>query len=206
MLPDTGHTAILLLAAGASERLGQPKQLLEIGDQTLLEKMAKVALSARLGPVTVVLGAFFEKTAAALHGLDVEVVKNEDWANGMGSSIACGTRHIQMCHPEAEALLIMLCDQPFVTPEVLNQINEIRKKDGALIVASSYGEAVGPPILFDRQLFGELAALRGQKGAKAVIQNHSGSISEVAFPKGAVDIDTEKDYEKLKGYSDNDGI
>jgi molybdenum cofactor cytidylyltransferase len=196
MPDDTCDTAILLLAAGASERLGQPKQLLKIGEQTLLEKMAGVALSARLGPVVVVLGAFYEKTAAALRGLNVEVVKNEDWAAGMGGSIACGAKYLTANFPETKAVIIMLCDQPFVTPEILNQLVETRKKSEALIVASSYSSTFGPPILFDRQLFGELAALRGKQGAKAVIGNHADSLSKVPFPKGAADIDTMEDWER----------
>ena len=196
MPPDSHSTAILVLAAGASTRLGQPKQLLKINDQTLLEKMAGAALSTALRPVVVVLGAFFEMIAAALTDLEVEVVKNENWAGGMGGSIACGMKHIQGHHPEAGAVLVMLCDQPFVTPELLRQLLETRQKTGALIVASSYAGTAGPPVLFDRQLFCELAALRGNPGAKAVIEKHADSLVEVTFPKGVADIDTMEDWER----------
>jgi len=205
MLPKSIETAIVLLAAGASERLGQPKQLLRLGHQTLLGKMAEAALSAHLGPVVAVLGAFYEKTAAALHGPGVEMVKNEDWAAGMGGSIACGVRHVQAQHPAAAGVLILLCDQPFVTPELLTRLVEKQQSSGALIVASSYGGTVGPPALFDQQLFGELAALHGKQGAKVVIEKHSDSLSTIPFAKGEVDLDTERDYEEWKRNSDADG-
>lgn len=196
MPPEFNETAIVLLAAGASERLGQPKQLLRFGHQTLLGKMAEVALSAHLGPVVAVLGAFYEKTVAALHGPGVEMVKNEDWATGMGGSIACGVCHVQAQHPAAARVLILLCDQPFVTPELLTRLVEKQQSSGALIVASSYGGTVGPPALFNQQLFGELAALHGKQGAKVVIRNHLDSLAEVPFPDGAVDIDTMEDWER----------
>ena len=198
MPADHPQTAILLLAAGASSRLGQPKQLLPFGSQTLLGKMAEVALSARLGPVVAVLGAFYEKTAAALNGLDVEVVKNENWADGMGGSIARGVRHLEHRYPETEALIIMLCDQPFVTPELLSQLVETQEKREAMIVASSYGGTIGPPVLFTSLLFGELASLKGKHGAKTIIRQIRDSLSTIPFDKGEMDLDSERDVEEWK--------
>jgi molybdenum cofactor cytidylyltransferase len=193
------HTAIILLAAGASRRLGQPKQLLPFGEKTLLEKMAQVALDSGCGQVVVVLGAFFDKTAAAIAHLPVHIAKNEAWENGMGASISCGVRFLEKNVPEVDAALLMLCDQPFVQAAHLKKLVATWQESGKEAVASAYGDTLGVPALFSRRLFGELSALPGEQGAKAVLLAHREELTTIDFPEGRVDLDTRKDWESLAG-------
>ena len=114
MIQETSKIAVLLLAAGASTRLGHPKQLILKNGQTLLEKEAQVALDSGAQPVVVVLGAFAEKIKPAISRFPLHILQNETWKSGMGSSIACGIQFLEKEFPEVEAVILMLCDQPFV--------------------------------------------------------------------------------------------
>ena len=197
MTENQSNIAILLLAAGASARLGQPKQLLEIGEHTLLEKMAGEALASGCWPVVVVLGAISEKIKPAIAHLPVQIALNENWENGMGSSISSGIRFLQNKYPEVETTIVMLCDQPYVKTEILLHLVETWRETGKGIVASSYSGSFGPPVLFDRRFFPELAVLKGEPGAKSVMLAHQDELALAPFPAGEIDLDTQADYEKL---------
>lgn len=188
--------SILVLAAGASSRLGQPKQLLKLGGKTLLTQICETAVSIENQGVVVVLGALCEAIKPTLANLPVQVVFNEKWAEGMGSSIACGMKNL----PEkSEAVLLLLCDQPFVTTVFLeNLVEKWRTSDGA-IVASQYGGSFGPPAIFDQKLFTELAELEGHQGAKKLMEKHRAELSLMDFPKGEMDVDTLEDWEQISG-------
>ena len=131
--------------------------------------------------------------------LPVEVFVNENWLTGMGSSIACGMSHL----PEGtDAVLLLLCDQPFVTPFFLKKLVEKWCSTDCHILASAYAGTFGPPAIFDQKLFPELAALQGLQGAKRVMERHREQMELVDFPEGAVDIDTPEDvavYVQRKG-------
>jgi molybdenum cofactor cytidylyltransferase len=188
MKMDTLH--ILLLAAGASTRLGQPKQLLVLGGQTLLERTCKAALSIDNHGVTVVLGAHCEAIRPAIAHLPVRTVLNERWNEGMGSSIACGMAHLP---PDAGAVLLLLCDQPHVTGPYLQKLLRAFRSANADIAASAYGGSFGPPAIFGRRHFPDLAALSGHQGAKKLLERHRGQALAIDFPEGEVDIDTPTD-------------
>jgi molybdenum cofactor cytidylyltransferase len=196
-MPERGRNiAIVMLAAGASTRLGQPKQLLRLGGKTLLAQICETALGVENQQVIVVLGANFEAIKPAIQHLPVQVFTNEKWAEGMGSSIACGMAHL----PEnADAVLLLLCDQPFVTTILLEKLVEKWRLSAASIVASAYGGSFGPPALFDQKYFPELAALQGQQGAKKLMEKHRENLKLVDFPEGATDIDTVEDWERVRG-------
>lgn len=188
---------VLILAAGASTRLGQPKQLLRLGEKTLLAQICETALSIENQQVVVVLGANCEAIKPSVKHLPVEVVFNEKWVEGMGSSIACGMAHL----PEkTEAVLLLLCDQPFVTPVFLEKLVEKWLTSDCSIVASQYGGSFGPPAIFHQKMFGELATLSGQQGAKKLMERHRSDLSLVDFPEGEMDIDTPEDLTHLQQF------
>ncbi len=182
--------SVVILAAGASTRLGQPKQLLKLGARTLLMQICETALSIENQGVVVVLGAHCEVIKPAVESLPVQVVFNEKWVEGMGSSIACGMSHL----PEnTDSVLLLLCDQPFVSTSFLEKLVEKWHFFGCAIVASQYGGSFGPPAIFHQKLFVELAALKGQQGAKKLMEKHRSEMSLVDFPEGEKDVDTPED-------------
>ena len=199
MIQETSNIAVLLLAAGASTRLGHPKQLILKNGQTLLEKEAQVALDSGAQPVVVVLGAYAAKIKPAIARLPLYILQNETWESGMGSSIACGIQFLEKEFPEVEAVILMLCDQPFVQADTLTNLAKTWRETAHGIVASSYGDHFGPPALFERRFFPELLALQGEKGAKAVLQTHLKELVLVPFPEGALDLDTPEDCAKWLG-------
>jgi molybdenum cofactor cytidylyltransferase len=186
---------VVLLAAGGSTRLGHPKQLLQIRGKSLLRHAIETALASAAETVVVVLGADASQLRREAAGLPAEIVENPNWQEGMGTSLRAGLAAMQSAHPEREAILFMVCDQPFVSATVLNRIIERHRESGARIVASAYGGEVGVPALFSRALFPELARLPGSMGAKPLLAQYRAELATVAFPGGEMDIDTEEDYQ-----------
>lgn len=147
------HTAILILAAGNSTRMRRPKQLLPFGESHLLGAVIDHALKAGFDPVFCVLGANYEAIAKTLDPQSLTLVFNENWRAGLGSSIANGVGFIKQNHPEIEAILIILADQPLVDPNYLNQMSALREKHPDTVIASDYGGFYGVPALFTKGYF-----------------------------------------------------
>jgi molybdenum cofactor cytidylyltransferase len=189
--------AAVILAAGASTRLGEPKQLLRHEGSTFIENCINKALQANCVPVVVVLGANSEKIIPKVADYPVEIVINGDWSMGMGTSIAVGIKRIEN-YKEVEAAILMVCDQPYVSKKLLENLVDKYTFD-TTIVACSYRETIGVPALFDRSHFAELVLLSGNEGAKKIIQSHLNKLVTVSFEKGSFDIDTQEDYKKLSG-------
>jgi molybdenum cofactor cytidylyltransferase len=185
---------ILLLAAGASTRLGQPKQLVRMEGQPLLERACQTALSIENRGVTVVLGAHCGAIKPAVEHLPVRIVVNESWESGMGSTIACGLASLP---PDTDAVLLLLCDQPFVYTDLLNELAAKWRLHPDHIIASAYREGFGPPAVFGKKFFEELTALQGQQGAKKLMEQHKDKLLLVDFPDGILDVDTPADLERL---------
>ena len=185
--------ATLLLAAGSSSRLGEPKQLVRFGESTLLRHAAEIALSAALGPVYVVLGCHEAACRDTLADLAVEIVSHPGWAEGLGSSIAAGMRHID--ESRHRAALLLLSDQPLLTSADLQSL--ARLLPGPEIVATDHGGAMGPPALFAAALFPALRALRGPEGAKSLLRD-STALASIPCPRAAIDIDTPADVVRLR--------
>jgi molybdenum cofactor cytidylyltransferase len=190
------HTDIIILAAGASTRLGRPKQLLPWQGVTLLQHAVKTALTVTTQPV-VVTGANGEHLAAALDPGQVKLVFNPNWQQGIASSIRCGLQALLNRTPEPDQVIFMVCDQPFVTPELLLDLINEQQKSRKPIVASAYAGTLGIPALFDKSLFPQLLDLQGDTGARKIIQQYVGEVAFVTFEKGAYDIDTEGQYKEL---------
>lgn len=192
-----GLTGVVILAAGASTRLGEPKQQLLFQGQTLLQRAVQTALASGCAPVALVLGANYEKLLPELDDYPVAVVKNPEWQEGMSSSIRTGLRALLQQEPILSACIFMVCDQPYVDAPVLKKLVEAKQEGQSGIVASVYKDTFGTPVLFGQVYFPELLALQGQEGAKKVILKHRADVTDVAFPAGAIDIDTAADYAAL---------
>lgn len=192
---DSPTVAALILAAGASRRMGQPKQLLDWGGRSLVRVVAEHALAA-LEHVLVVTGGAEEQVRAALAGLPVLIVTNPSFAEGQSSSLRGGVAAL----PEgAAAALVLLGDQPFVTPAIIGQIIAAWRGSDAAIVAPSYGGQRGHPVLFSRAVFPELLATSGDQGARAIVRSNPARVQLVPFDdeRPLIDIDTPEDYARL---------
>nr|WP_242589686.1 nucleotidyltransferase family protein [Corallococcus macrosporus] len=184
---------MVVLAAGGSSRLGQPKQLLRHEGTSLVRRAAELALAAS-PVVVVVLGARRDDVAAELEGLSVRCVDNPDWALGQGSSLHAGLRALP---PDVAGVVLMLCDQLRVDAAHLRSLISTFERTHAPIVASAYAGTRGVPALFSRALFPELAALPPTGGARGLIARDPSRVLEVPLPGGEDDVDTAEDALRL---------
>ncbi|MBD1868838.1 nucleotidyltransferase family protein [Cyanobacteria bacterium FACHB-471] len=196
-MSDFSAIGIVILAAGASTRLSTPKQLLHYRGRSLLRHTAEVAIASGCRPSIVVLGAQAKRLEAEVQELPVYVVENNRWTEGMNSSIQTGLTVLQSVHPTVKAVVILLCDQPFVSAALVHQLIEEYDRTGKPIVASEYANTLGVPALFSHVLFPVLMALPADRGARYIIQNRVQAVARVPFPLGAIDIDTPSDYERF---------
>ena len=190
------RTGVVILAAGASTRMGSaatPKQLLVYKGQTLIRRAAETALASVCRPVVVVLGANAVGVGAELD-LPVIVCRNREWETGMASSLHAGLEAVLAADADVDAVVVLLCDQPFVTAELIDTLIERRRETGKTIVATEYSDARGVPALFARELFAELRGLSGHEGARQIIRKHADDTVGVPFAGAAIDIDTRDDY------------
>ncbi|MBD2337513.1 nucleotidyltransferase family protein [Calothrix sp. FACHB-156] len=195
---EKASIAIMILAAGASTRMGTPKQLLLYQGRSLVQYITEIAIASVCEPVVVVLGAYAEQIRPQINELPVTIVENLDWALGMGSSIQAGMDLLNSLNQKITAVVIVLCDQPFLSPEIINQLVDAYHTTQKPIIACEYANTLGVPALFSHQFFAELANLPGNSGAKKVIQNNLNQVFSIPFNLGNIDIDTPSDYEKLR--------
>ena len=193
-----GKCTIVILAAGTSARLGTPKQLLSYKGKNLLRHSVDAALETGCQSVFVVLGANIELLRKELKDKPVIIIENTSWEEGMASSIRCALENITRTILRPDSIIFMVCDQPFITTSLLLSLLEKRNETGRPIVASSYGDKSGTPALFHKSFFPALMQLKGDAGARKIIQHYSNEVATVLFPEGAIDIDTLADYEALQ--------
>ena len=189
------RVGVIVLAAGESRRYGAPKLLAQI-DGVALIRRAALAAQAVGAAVVVVLGAHRDLLEPHIADLAVERAFNPDWASGMGSSIACGVARMGAT---IEAALIMLADQPLIGARELLSLVGAHAAAPGCIVAAQFSGVLGPPCLFPRRYFAELAALRGEHGARGVLQRHAAQVEALPLSAAAADIDTPADYARLSG-------
>lgn len=182
--------AAVVLAAGASQRLGTPKQLALLGNETLLERAVRVGREAGCGPVIVVLGGEHERVLRSCNLGDVVPVIHHQWEDGMASSIRLGVCACEAASQELAGLIVMTCDQPAVTAVHLRQLMMGRRE----LKASRYAGRKGVPAFFPRRCFGELKRLKGEVGARDLL----GSAETVALENGDLDVDTVQDLERAR--------
>jgi molybdenum cofactor cytidylyltransferase len=195
---EGGRVAAIVLAAGGSARMGQPKQLLHIGDRPMVRHVTETVMAVGLAQVVVVTGADAEAVSAALADLPVDIVLNESWAEGMSGSIRAGLGALRS---EIQAAMLVLGDQPALTPEALEMLVARYRATRAHIIAPFYQGRRGNPVLFDRVMFSELLAVQGDRGGRLLVERHRDEVERVDLQDPAVimDIDSPQDYEGILG-------
>lgn len=188
----------LVLAAGESRRMGMPKPLLRFGDVTFLEHIIAVLRQSGVDGVTVVLGAKAETIRTSVDLSAVDVVVNENYAQGQLSSLIKGLSRLPA---DTDAILLCLVDHPFITADVVDQLIGAYRETGRPIVLPVFNERRGHPALFARSLFGELADAPPDKGARHVVAAHAHEVLEVNVtdPGVLTSIDTPEDYRSWFG-------
>ena len=188
---------IVLLAAGMSSRLGRPKQLLAYQGDYLVNHAIKATEQVKDAVTVVIIGAEAETLLNEIKNVGVKVVLNQQFKEGMSSSIRCGVQYIQDYDRNIENIIIMVCDQPFVTAEYLHTLMERHAHTGAPMVASRYASSHGVPALFHKALFQSMGEINDHHGAKKIIEANLPIAEIVDFQEGAYDIDTPDDMSRL---------
>ncbi len=187
----------LLLAAGGSSRFGQPKQLIRFEGKTLLRRAADTLAATACETRVVVLGVDADECLDELRGLDLNTCVNSNWEKGMSGSIKAGLRRILDIEPATSAIIITLCDQPYVTADIIDSFIAEYRRISPPVVAAGYYNVCGVPALFSREMFGDLLQLEGDKGAQSVIRKAGPDVICIRVPEAAYDIDSSEDLLKL---------
>ena len=188
---------IVILAGGQSKRLGQPKQLLPFGGTALAVRVADAACRIKLYPVLVVLGAHAEKIQPYLNMPGLQVVVNDEWEEGMASSIRKGLETMDILYPHLDGVMFLVCDQPHLDHHMIRDLIQLQDETGMPAAACSYSGIIGTPALFHKTLFQELMQLKGDVGARKLLESMREDVAVMAFDHGVHDIDTQEDYQRL---------
>ena len=191
------NSSIIILAAGESSRLGSPKQLLPYAGSTLLQHSINVANGSAVESTIVILGANADLIRSTINDSEIKVFVNNEWKEGMASTIRYGLNVLTTMNPQTEVVIFMVADQPFTTAELLDQLLDAHRTNGSKIVAAKYQDTFGTPVLFHKTFFPELLQLEGDVGAKSLVRKYLNETAFVPFPKGQIDIDTIDDYNNL---------
>jgi molybdenum cofactor cytidylyltransferase len=199
----SGSTRVsaIILAAGSSTRMGRAKQLMPLGDSTILERTIANVRAVEVNEIVLVLGASAETIRrqlplSLLEGLNVVV--NRAYREGMSSSLRAG---ISALDQRSKAALIILGDQPFIRSETMDRVIKAYRRDQAQIVIPSFHGTRGNPVLLDRFVFSEVMALEGDTGCRAIFGSHLEGIAKVEVEDDGIllDIDDPDDYDRLRG-------
>ena len=203
-MSNVSSYGIIILAAGNSSRLGEPKQLLRYNSKSLIWHVAEEAVTAIGNPVIIVTGSNHELIFNEINTLPVQFVYNENWQQGMASSISTGLNALLNTHSSMSGVIIAVSDQPFVTAALFSDLIKIAQSTSKGIAASSYEDTsssyedtLGTPVLFQKQYFEHLLNLKGSEGAKKLLKIFKEDVADVPFPLGRIDIDTKEDYVNL---------
>ena len=188
-------TGIIILAAGNSSRMGEPKQLMMYKNKTFLQHIIGEAKSANLEPVICVTGYQSELITKSITGMGVSIIYNQLWRDGMGTGIAAGIK--QLLLSDVDSVILAVSDQPHVSSDLFSSMLALKDQSGKRIVACSYAGTLGTPVLFDRDYFNQLKSLSGNQGAKNIVKLNIPDVCPIEFEKGRIDIDTKEDYENL---------
>ncbi|MDA8187837.1 MAG: molybdenum cofactor cytidylyltransferase [Dehalococcoidales bacterium] len=186
----------IILAAGRSVRMGQPKLLLNLQGRSLIRHVVENAVESRLDKVVVVVGNEAAKVRAEIERYDVQIVENPAFAEGQSMSLRAGLRAVD---PKTQAVLVLMGDQPFVNSAIIDALVERYKQENCVLVVPDYVGQRGAPVLFDRSLFHELLAVSGDKGGRDIVKEHLHRACVVPIESGlaARDIDTWSDYQDV---------
>jgi molybdenum cofactor cytidylyltransferase len=196
-MPESSCAAVIL-AAGASTRLGEPKQLVAIDGEPLLLRTVSAAREAGCDPIVVVLGFETERMRAVLGDVPVAIVENEDWRAGMGSSLRCGVEGLSRLDPSPSDALLLVCDQTALNAEVLRELRRVHARGARPITASRYSGRTGVPAIFSARYFPELLQVPGDRGARGILERYPGEVTLLEFEDGVKDLDTPEQLRDLR--------
>lgn len=191
------NCGIIIIAAGQSKRLGTPKQLLVYEGKTLINRLIDNLKTTFNFPMVLVLGAYADKIKSQLIDPTINVIVNDVWTEGMGTSINAGLQEIIKKNANIDGVVVLVCDQPFVNSNHILSLLSLQKKSGKPIAACYYANILGTPALFHQSVFPELLKLKGDVGAKKLINEKIEEVDKLHFEQGLLDIDTVEDYLKL---------
>ncbi|PLK43610.1 NTP transferase domain-containing protein [Emticicia sp. TH156] len=204
------NVSIVILAAGGSTRMGAPKQLLHVEGQSLLKRVAEMAMDTPCYPIVVVLGANKALVRKELERMPVTLIDNPNWQDGMASSLKMGLVGAYMTFKDLEAVIFLTVDMPYVSVELIEHLikkaqeNMSTTNETPDIVACRYDGQLGIPVLFKRNIFNDLLELKGDTGAKKVIMAHQDKTATIDFPQGKFDLDTIEEYRNfLSNFNQN---
>lgn len=190
--------ALLLLAAGGSRRLGQPKQLLRLHGETLVRRAARLGLATAPAEAIVVCGANADAVWAELAGLPLSKTLCGAWEAGLGKSLAVGLGALP---PDIDGALVLLCDQPALEAEHLLALRDAWRSDPTRAAASAYAGVLGVPALLPRRWFAPLAEGGHDYGARDLLRAHAGQVHAILAPPLADDIDIPEQASAVTGGS-----
>lgn len=192
----------IILAAGESLRMGSPKQLLKLGDRTLIRIVAENVLSSSVDEVVVITGHRSREVSEAICDLPVKVIFNPRHREGQGTSLALGARSVDL---KASAFLVLMSDQPLITHLLIDKVIEEYMRKKCLALRPVYRGMPGHPVILSRSLSGELSALEGDEGARGVLKKLGDEVCYLPVQDGAAvfDVDTTEDFEKLISVAEN---
>lgn len=186
--------ALVLLAAGASRRLGEPKQLLRIDGETLVHRAARLGLATAPAQALLVLGTQADRVWAATDGLVLQRVHCPDPEAGLGASLRAGLAEVSSA---CEGALVLVCDQPALEADHLQALVAAWHKQPQRAAASAYAGVLGVPALLPRAWFGRLSQQAGDRGARDLLRERAGDVLAIPAPALSVDIDSPQDLSAL---------
>jgi molybdenum cofactor cytidylyltransferase len=188
---------LYILAAGRSVRMGRPKPLVEIGGASLLERSIRAGRESSARSVTVVSGSGRRDVEALAASLGAGTFWNQGYREGMASSVAAAARHAGAQADPAASLLLIGCDQPFLTAGVVDHMIAAATEDSSRVVACAYGKTVGIPALFPSYVWPELLDLEGDRGAKAILERHADRLVRIEWAPGRINVNTTADLDRI---------
>ncbi len=189
--------AAVVLAAGGSRRLGQPKQLLDHRGRTLVEHAIDRVRAAGVDTILVVVGAHAAQIGPLVEAAGAQPVVNERWTDGQGTSVAAGVRRLAGLDPTPESVLLTPCDLPHVDPDHLRRLTDLVRRGDADIAATRHGDAAGAPACFAASWFDRLADLSGDVGARSIIDPADPRVRTLEHPPARLDIDRPDHLDRL---------
>lgn len=192
----SAEIALVIPAAGCGSRFGGPKQCAQYNGSSLIRRAAMTGIQTGLD-VIVVTGAYGAQVSVEIRDLALTQIPNPTWEDGLGNSIACGFRYLLAHKPQTEAAIVLLADQPQVSATALGEMLSQWEFNRDNLVVADYGQRIGPPCLFPRVHFKELASLAGEQGARLLLERYRSQLRTVVMPEAGQDIDTEQDLREL---------
>ncbi len=188
---------LYVLAAGLSVRMGRPKALVELGGISLLERTVRAGQASSVRSVTVVTGSSCREVEALASELVADTVRNARYRDGLAASVVAAVRHAGLRERLATGLLLAGCDQPYITAGLFNRMVTEARKDPDQAVACRYGATIGIPALFPSDRWPELLELRGDRGAKAVLERHRGRLVGIDWEAGRINVNSRADLDRI---------